>query len=921
MGIGQLRPVLSRHSRWLLILGALVCALVSFSQQPPRTIWSHTWSADNDPLHLPIITPDSPLHRFRASMDCPASRSETRTLLSTSAAPVTYGYLEIDQRGTSITLELEGKRLLSLKMNEASCIIDLDFNGESGRVNLNVGERRATTTIDRGTSLYPLPRITAIHADEELRDLNASVDFQIWTAQTSPTAAQKVSFVVALILLGAFAVSLSRRTKAAPDVAPRIALKTWPATFGISVTTVAAMFIAPPIIDDGWLTSIARKYGELGFVSNYFHHSSSAMPQGNWLTSLSRLWLSVGDSVLVMRSASALCTVATWLILLRWVLKPIAHRAGSSLPIYLAAISYLPWVAAPMMTLRYEPVMVLMWSVALVALLRLKRDGSPLAFTALLIIAALSVTAHQTGWPVASLAAAGLFVLIQRSRDGNRVDWATHLASIAIVGLVSISGLLVDNRFQDLLRSVREFADSYAFQRSYLNIEHWLEGIGGASNVRTFAIVTFLVLFAALIAGKRDSNTDVQVVRLAAIASLASLTLTSSKWAWHLTIFAPVTVVLVAVLTTRLFDQTDRRHTINKLVLLALGAVILAGIGISQESKTTLDYRHTWVLLVLLAVAFVPFLMLRGRQLPSNLLGIGERIAVFSVLGPVLVVVATTWGPRIAEVNSEHWTLLRQNLRSIVDPDNCGVLDELNVTLPGTQLPFDGAETSLSEFELPTLRGVDVTPFDNVALFTTAPKSNPEYTGTVITPWQRTDGVKEVVFWALDRWDWTERLTVEVRTSEDEILVATSISGSIPNDAEMPRNDLNQPNIDAAPYWLLNRVSLPKGTTAVRMKLLDTSTVSTEWVATTAFMNGTSTTLRQVYEDNDRAGYAEANTLPFAPCIRQPDLIEGLATKANVALGRRTWGLAALHFEYPWVELGCREFEDMGYFCGYLIGR
>lgn len=924
MGVKRFTALISRHGAWLLVAGIVAAAAISFANQPSKQIWKHEWKAVTDPLDTPLPLADSPVQSLHFTMQCPEVTQGSQTLLSLSAAPGALQSFRLVQKIDTLHLEFEGETIGDQLLTDDECDVELLFNDKTSKATFRVGDLTQVIGIDRGDSLYAAPRITGIHAADALRLLDARLTLEVQTAETHPEREQRVAFYAAvglLMLLLALTRALGKKHTYAFAIGPPAVStsRTWPATALVGFTTLCGMFIAPPMIDDGWLTTMGRKFSALGYVTNYFHNAWPAMPQGHWLTALSQLWLDTAENALLMRSASAIATIASWLILKRWVLQPIAANCNSKLPIYFAAVVYLPWVAIPMMTLRYEPIIVLLWSIGLAGVMQVFKSGSPLAFATVLVVGALGVMAHQTGWVVVSLSIVATVALVQHQRAGHQVPWSLHAATMVAVVGTAFTSLILDNRVSDLFRSANDFSGARAYQKSALSIEHWLTGLNNSATIRAFAVLGFLALFAVGLRRRATEAPSMKLLRLVVILALASTVINASKWIWHLTVLAPVACVLAALVAIDVLNDYDTPKFKNRIQLLSLVASITAGIAITRDTNIEADFKSSWVLIPLAAVALIPLLLRMKRWESKDMKSFGGRLALGSVMLSTTIVIGSSWVPRLADVNDTHWSMLYQNLRSINHANECGVMEHFDATTPGDPLPFSETQVPVLAFPPAKLRGVDTTPVGGLNTYTSADPNDPAFVGRLATPWQSVTGADEVVFWALGTYDEQPNVDVVARDASGELSEVELEPLLIPDESLRPTNDLNQPGVDSAPIWMLHRVSVPAVAVELSIRLFDTSAEPNKWEATTVLAEPNTRTLRYLHDVNPAQTYVEPSVLMFTPCVQEPDIERGLVNDVHLIVGQRTWGFGYLSFEYTRLEVGCKEIEELNYVCAYLI--
>jgi hypothetical protein len=187
------------------------------------------------------------------------------------------------------------------------------------------------------------------------------------------------------------------------------------------------------------------------------------------------------------------------------------------------------------------------------------------------------------------------------------------------------------------------------------------------------------------------------------------------------------------------------------------------------------------------------------------------------------------------------------------------------------------------------------------------------------TPWQVVDEHREAVFWSFSRYDWNSKVSVMMQDAYGAIEEIESVTTEVSSPDLAPMNDLNQPGVDLASYWIKYRVEIPSSAVAIRLRMSDTSSEATDWLAVTELIEPVETDLRALYDAETDATYVEPSLLMFTPCVNEPDINAGIVEPVGLVLGQRTWAFGYLHFEHTWVEVGCKEIEELNLVCAYLI--
>ncbi len=456
-----------------------------------------------------------------------------------------------------------------------------------------------------------------------------------------------------------------RQIASAPDISVLAVLAAW------------TLFV-PLNIDDGWIAARVGSYTDHGDIAGIFTANSAPMPFGYWLEWLQHLWLTVGDSPVLLRLPALLLGIATWLGL-RSVGRSsgITKRGGA---VWVMAGTFLVGFGAWGITLRAEPVIAALLVASLALAIRFDRGERGRVIVWWIIVLALAVSAHPAGIIVASPA-----LVLWRSlwNWGRESGESGHLAVASLLVLGALVSVLFffDSNVSTKLESI----DAYQSDAHSLSILDepvrygFLNDTPYSTPMRRSSVA--LVFFGAgvALAGRRPRHRVMVISAWSVIVALALLSLTPSKWPWH---FGGLLGLAALVLALGL-----RRLRPRQAIIAMLGLGVLMVWSWSESMNwAVFDLRtNRWaagaVLLTVLAVGLGLTAFQIGRSRSEQRWSLPESFTVAAV-GLVILLTGSTLVSDT--IRTDGWTFGRQNVESLFGAAGCGLGDEVLVPDPGS---------------------------------------------------------------------------------------------------------------------------------------------------------------------------------------------------------------------------------------------
>jgi hypothetical protein len=915
---------------------AFVCALVAFIGPADLQRTHFTWRPVRAGLDRPLALLGAYPEHVSIALGCSTVRAlpgET-TIVKTAIDPSASQGLALVKRGDTIQIDIGPQAgLLSAPVPPAGpCRIVARFAApeDPGRLSLRVGPKTAVRMVPRqllgaAQTESSWPRVVALHGDPLVRDRpDVAVEVETTPTGSSPSARQVIAQILAILallvavtyVLRASALNRHRDPPRQTSAVERSSLVTASDVFVVGVA-VTALVCTPAFWDDGWVRATIGGFSDLGSFSNFYTQADYAQPVGYWWSWLTRTW-SPGESDLVfLRIVPLVLIVISWWFLRRWVLDVVIPNPALRFARFIAALVFGLGSATFLMTLRPEPLIALLVTLVIVAVVRFSQQPGPRPLLALGALVALALTTHQTGWVVALSALAVVPSALRWSRARDGIARVGVLVVVGLVGLALTALLLGLDSDWHLVRSgIASFRAGAPYQTSFVDLARTrfdlLEDLNLVGLQRFWPVLTVVLAAAYLFVGFGVKDRTARLAGYAAVTGYAGLLLPGSPWPWHFGALVPGAALLAVLAITRL------------LALDRAGLAGLAGLGIatslalawamgSPGSWTAGDLAdHVWADLPHLAVwewiALAAMGAVLGGVIASRWRGRVSRPRGAVMGAGALILCAPlvmTWGLLLTDAaESSSWSYTRQALKEITGRDGCGIGDFLPVVADATPL----AEAHVDEWALPLASPEAYDPLTRTAAV--KPREGPVWgtyegtasavqgatrTGSVSTPWFDVRGQSEAVFWSLGR------------LSAPDALRAEEVIDRAAGRQELVRHAI-EPRLDTQ-WWAFHRVHVSPRARALRLVMTDGMPGDGAWLATTTPVAPQYASFTDVTAGD--AVWRNPTSVLAMPCRPLPSVASGVVQPFRWSLGPPDYHAKAIAAEYPTIERGCFYAQDL----------
>lgn len=862
-------PVVNRRDRFalLLALAAVVVGLV-FTLLPPQfkrseITWEPTSPTDSGTLMLTRGAPEV----FEVESTCDRVRSADPALPLLSAGSISLTVAEGD-----LLLRAEAESPAArVPFPTGTCAVLGRYDLATSTVSITVGESSdaATTKAPRVTGLISpgsAPAVDRVFMRTQPTGITTS--WLRWSLGLLTLALAGASLVL-LALAG------SRRGRLRSKL-PRLE----PVDGAVLVALLVLAVLVPALFDDGWILARSWMLVDHWWFGNLYSTNDAWLPQG-FLHELVLGWLQhLGWRFVHLRILMAVGLAISWVILRHYVLAPALGRRDSQR--WAAAAAFTAVSGAWLITVRAEPVVVMFGTLTLAACVSMQRRPRPIVLAIGIITAALTIGAHQSGWVALGPL---LFLLYAAVRPANeeRQRWSALITAVAAGGAISLLTVFaaVDLRFA--LAGGREFAADGVYSAGifseperYLSL---LSGDNSGARVSTALMLVALALSAALAVGSDPARRRLWLV---SFAWLAGLLLTSSKWPWHLGVYA-VPATVFAALTADAWRQgrhvgMGRVAVLPMITLLAAMALAYGGrwgeadlstltwLDLSEELVG--DSRRYWWYLAVIAVAALGLIADRGRLRPIATTALA--LAIVTPLTANLVWIAL-------DARKPGWSFAGSTMRQLSGDDSCGVLSGEEMVVDADQLPevestgspdLEG-DSGLAPGAYPHVTALTMDPLGGLVStwgtwFQDGADEGPDaHTGSMRSPEHVVSGTRDLTVWT-------------ITGAAEGLAVRAVFSGD--------QGVLERTTLPIAPLgvWALHTIDPPQHATSVRLEIEDESTAYGGWAAVSAPVIAETAPAASVFDD------ASAYTSPFLatqyPCASLPDLDNGYWARTDYAV-------------------------------------
>lgn len=824
---------------------AVVFAYVPASFDRSTITWRPDSGSDSGSLQLTRGSPE----RMTIETTCDLARAQAgsgHSLLST-------GSIDLSVVDDVVVLQsaADGPRA-EADLPSGDCVIRAAYAHETSLLQLSVGDVRDEVVVDPPAiqGLYTTDPASITKVDIATQETGLAPSWGRWTVGLVALAA---------LLAGA---ALLWLPASRPRLVPRLA----PVDGFVTVGVVGLALVTPPLIDDGWIFTRSRELLDRWWFGDLYAANDAWLPQGTMHEVVLSVLQAAGLELAHVRILVALLVALTWVVLRRGVLVPVVGEAASRWPA--AAATYVAFAGAWMITVRQEPTVVFLAVLALAVAVSAERSVRPGLVFAGLLAAGLALATHQSGWVAAAPAAMILWSIggeIRRDR--------AQLPALTTAVVAATSGFFL---------VVFAAADIHTVVEGASTLSEGAHSLGALDELarydRLFAgpagrVSTVLVLLVWCLVGSLGINHAAPRSRrlwILCMLWLGGLLVTSSKWEWHLAVYA-VPAVGLATLAGVELHRRDRASVLGTSAVLVMVG-LTAGMGMSAMGGWNLGdlSNRTWPELTTLLVgeptriywylALLALLALgmladgrRGRWQPAALV-----VMCLSILFPIGASMA--W--LVADAREPGWSLTGANLRQLTDSNACGVLDGLDIDADSAALAQqdgDGRHAQLAPEGFPQIERLSTGPLGGEVptwgTWAATKQSSPDArTGQFQSPSFRVGDAEEITIWSA--FGAAELLTAEV--------VFTSSSGSETTTPVTP---------DPEAHWARLRLTVPDDAAEVRVDVEDQNSGYGGWLAVSSPVVSSNSLPSSVLSSS--TGFANPLLATQVPCMELPDLSSG----------------------------------------------
>ena len=783
--------------------------------------------------------------------------------------------------------------------NEAECVAILDYRDGLWRL----GAEGREVSAEGGPAYLAEAWFTGPAAT----DPQSAITVETRELGTSPTGIQFLFMAVALIALLIVSRELIVRDSRDPDRAtakatPRLRRLLASLRF-VDVAVVGTLFVwlilIPVNIDDGWITASVRSYDAHGDFSAMYTEPGAVYPFGYWVAWLQHLWGGVSSSVVVMRLPAFALGVLTWAGL-RSIGRRLAvpGRGGS---VWLMAAVFVVGFGAWGMTLRAEPLVGALVVLSTLLAVRFNQGDRGWVLVVWAVVIPLAVTSHTAGIIVVAPVIASWSAFRDWIRSAREARYL-FTVWVLMVGSLLLLVWFLDSNIAAKLDAISGFRASSShddfISREFLRYRN-LDLTPYATPMRRMSIAFIALGIGAFLLRARRQAGLINLPAWSLVTGLFLLTLTPSKWPWHVGGLLGLAAIVVAI-ELRKVDK-------SRWIFALLGVVFaMSWTWSASLSWTAFDLRtYAWTVHDPLAnrttseAGLLPFELtsLVGWAMTAGVVALLASAVLrwrsdlhpqrppeaVAMLGAVLVIsltASTLWSDT---TDTDGWTFGGQNFASLRGDATCGLGDEVEVPVPGSMHSLVAGGESDSEADIASReagfsdRGMfEVGGFLHANLNTVLPLEGMQSVGS----WTTSGPMLGEANTGKYQSDW-----FVLEPGDDQVVVF--LMGSYQRDGEAELGnaaavqwgtmggrgvvDAGVERVDAAGYftdWVYVSLTPPEGADRVRLLLRDDSASGRDsWVAASLPLALSIDTVAAVAQSTDESMLIAPALAPYFPCV------------------------------------------------------
>jgi arabinosyltransferase C len=592
------RTLLWRSLAVVLGLIAAACALAYPFLPVVQDTAEITWPVGSDtrPVNAPLTAYWA--QNMRVDLPCATiqavnTRSPGGALLFSTVPGARTG------NGAGIQLRVEqgvlsafnrGEQVARQPLPATGC--NVVFSSSATHTSLTVA---GTPVYDSGGDVRP--RVVGIYTDiTSAKDPIAGLSVSITPDtryQSSPTGWKVGIGVFGVLSLIGCLIAVNRLDAGVARRAPRWAPIGWWKLTRRDLTVIGVLgvwvFIGPVTSDDGYILTMARVAGQVGYLTNYHRWFGVAEAPFGWNDHIYQLMAQVSTVPPWIRLPSFLIAVISWLLISREVMPRLGTQVRNSpAASWAAAMVFLVWWLPFNNGVRPEPWAALGSLLALCAVERTLVTRRLLPLCLGLLAAAFALAATPTALIAVApflVAARPLFQLLRtRARAGG---WPHVLAPIAGAGFIVLVVVFVDQTFATVMEATRlrgVVGPNEPWYDELSRYELLFANSADGSMTRRFPVLLLMLCTGACLVvllrrGRIQGAALGPSRRLIGTTALffLLLALTPTKWTHHFGAFAAVGSAMAA-LTALATSSTVLRSKRNRAAFLA-GLLVVAALA------------------------------------------------------------------------------------------------------------------------------------------------------------------------------------------------------------------------------------------------------------------------------------------------------------------------------------------------------
>jgi hypothetical protein len=812
------------------------------------------------------------------------------------------GGLLLTRDGSTVQVRLPSSEITSrsFSITGRDCDFNIAFDSTSSSVTISAGEDRQTIEL----SAKDYPRISRLVVPDSSVASIESV--HLVTRPTGVThSVVRLVFLVGSFLLFISAVLLMnvraprfRAIAALSDLRPK-AIDGFLLFF-----LLAAALILPALEDDGWIWAILEAYSTRGVFGNLFDNNDAWLPQGHLVLLLQQFFVEIGWEFMGLRLLSALLLTLSWVLLRALVIERGVSRSG--LISWASGATFLAFASAWLVGIRAETWVVLACVVSWITLTSFHSRPRPFLLFIGLTASGFALATHQSG--LSALGPSAILLWLAW-REFVRNHQSRLAIAVSVLGALGVSFLFLfwPQNAPLWVENLQEFRNTDSYSGLFTEIERYVTLLSFASSARVFSILIlgFFLFLSALWAWQ--FNELERLLWIGSGLSLLGLLLTSSKWPWHLGVYAISATILAALLLRAALSRDSRAAFSPRFSLILPGVAFLSALALSNVGRWgfydygLLSWKQfsefvtggaadaIWILLILSA-AIIGYATDRSLSRVSNL----TAVFVLSCLLILPLTLSLVWIV-IDTQRSSTRTLAKQNLDTLFGLDSCGILTDTSLTQSVTPLPL---ATPYNEAEFTPLvspgflegPGLSDDPFPNLKTWGTL-AAGTGLQQKYATPGYSLMGSAEISLW-------TSSSPID---SNSVFAVFRDSLGKIVERIPLPTSSES--------VWARHEVKVPVNSASIRIEIDKSALGLANWVAIS----------EPAIVDKVPASELLSRSTTFAgpyeflrfPCINFPFPTDGFWPQSQYVIRNASWWQGDSLYDLTLTNVGCVESSEV----------